>query len=93
MYKSPLEVGQLAQAVTDVATSEFAGTLHVAGRRMSVHDFYQQAMTALGVDTTNLVARALPPDPKLLRDTSLGISKWTELSGTAPKSISETFNS
>ena len=91
MYKSPLGVGQLAQAVIDLAVSDFIGTLHVAGERMSVYDFYQQALTALGVDTTNLVARAMPPDPALLKDTSLNISKWKELSGVAPKSVRKTL--
>ena len=91
MYKSPLGVGQLAQAVTGLAASDFVGTLHIAGERMSVYDFYQQAMTALGVDTTNLVARAMPPDPSLLRDTSLDISRWKKLSGIAPEPVSETL--
>ena len=91
MYKSPLGVGQLAQAIVDLAASDFTGTLHVAGERMSVYDFYQQAMTALGVETTHLKARAMPPDPALLKDTSLNISKWKELSGVAPKSVRKTL--
>ena len=91
MYKSPLGVGQLARAVVDLAVSDFTGTLHVAGERMSVYDFYQQAMTALGVDTTSLVAKAMPPDPQLLKDTSLDVSKWTELFGKTLKSVKETL--
>ena len=92
VYKSPLGVKQLAQAVVDVATSQFTGVLHVAGERMSVYDFYQQAMTTLGMDTSNLLAEAAPLSPTLLKDTSLNVSKWTELFGATPMSVRETLN-
>ena len=92
VYKGPLGVKQLSRAVVDVAASTFTGTLHVAGERMSVYDFYLQAMTTLGVDTNNLLAEAAPFSPKLLKDTSLDISKWTKLLGTTPASIRETLS-
>ena len=92
VYKSPLGVKQLSRAVVDVAASTFTGTLHVAGGRMSVYDFYLQAMTTLGVNTNHLLAEAAPLSPTLLRDTSLDISKWTKLLGATPISVRETLS-
>ena len=92
VYKSPLGVKQLARAVVEVAASPFTGTLHVAGERTSVYDFYLQAMTALGVDADHLLAEAAPLSLTLPKDTSLDISKWTKLLGTTPASIRETLS-
>lgn len=92
MYKSPLGVRQVAEAVTRLSRSDFVGTIHVAGERMSVYDFHSEAMRALGVDTANLVATPMPEDKGMLGDTSDDTSLWQELTGVTPLSVSETLS-
>ena len=92
MYKSPLGVGEVARAVTGLAKSTHTGTLHIAGERMSIYDFYRRAMTALGMDASKLLARAMPDKPEFLRDTSLDSSKAWESLGWRPRSIEEVFS-
>ena len=89
MYKSPLGAEDLARAVTELAKSPHTGTFHVAGERMSVYDFYRRAMTALGMDASKLLARAMPDKPGFLRDTSLDSSEVWESLGWRPRSIEE----
>lgn len=89
MYKSPLCVQQVTEAVATLSLSDYIGTLHVAGERVSVFDFHQQAMYALGVDTARLTRCAMPTTPGFLRDTSLNASLWQTLTGTRPLSVQE----
>src|SRR5581483_10560775 len=42
MIKSPMEVNQVAEAITLLAYSEYIGIVHVAGGAMSVYDFYRE---------------------------------------------------
>lgn len=51
MFKSPMEVSRAADAVVALALSTYVGTVHISGERTSVYKFYQDAMTALGVQT------------------------------------------
>ncbi len=92
MYKSPLGVCQVAEAVATITLSGYVGTLHVAGTRMSVSDFVQQAMKALGVDTSGLFRCSTPTKPGFLRDTSLNSSLWQTIFSTRPLSIQETLS-
>lgn len=95
MYKSPLGVQQVAEAVAWLSRSDFVGTVHVAGARLSVYDFHAEAMRALEVDTANLVAAPMPvntSDNALPRDTSLDTSLWQDLTGTTPLSVTETLS-
>lgn len=87
MYKSPLGVRQVAEAVAWLSRSDFVGTVHVAGPRLSVHKFHTEAMCALGVDTAKLVAAPML-DNALPRDTSL----WQDLTGATPLSVTETLS-
>lgn len=91
MYKSPLGVRQVAEAVTWLSRSDFVGTVHVAGPRLSVHDFHTEAMRALGVDTTKLVTAPML-DNALPRDTSLDTSLWQHLTGVTSLSVHETLS-
>ena len=94
MYKSPLGVQQVAEAVAWLSRSDFVGTVHVAGPRLSVYDFHTEAMRALGVDTVKLAATPMPVATSgtgLPRDTSLDTSWWQELTGTTPLSVTETL--
>jgi dTDP-4-dehydrorhamnose reductase len=91
MYKSPLGVDQVAQAVVDLARLGYVGIVHVAGERMSVYDFHYQAMVALKIDPSNLKGCTMPSDGGFLRDTSLDCSLWLALTQTLPKGIGETL--
>jgi dTDP-4-dehydrorhamnose reductase len=92
MYKSPLGVQQVAKAVATLSLSDYTGTLHVSGERMSVFDFHHQAMHALGVDTAGLTRCAMPTAPGFLRDTSLDSALWQSITGTRPLSVQETVS-
>ncbi|MDQ3459641.1 MAG: sugar nucleotide-binding protein [Deinococcota bacterium] len=91
MFKSPLGVQQVAEAVIHLMFSDYAGTLHVAGERLSVFDFHFQAMKALGVNTKGLQHNTIPEEPEFPRDTSLDASLWQSLTNKVPLSIEETL--
>ena len=91
MFKSPLGVKQVAEAVVDFSASDFTGVVHVAGERMSVFDFYYRAMKTLGVSADSLKREAMPKDAGLTPDTSLATSLWQRLTGMTPLSIEETL--
>lgn len=91
MYKSPLGVRQVAEAVIYLSLSEYIGILHVAGERLNVFDFHYQAMETLGVNTNNLRPCSMPSDGGFLKDTSLCSSHWQQLSGMKPLSVQETL--
>lgn len=75
MYKSPLGVQQVAEAVVKLSQHPVKGTLHVAGPRLSVLEFHKAALAALGYDTRTLVGVPMPADSPFQRDTSLDTSK------------------
>ncbi|MEM9776887.1 MAG: sugar nucleotide-binding protein [Chloroflexota bacterium] len=91
MFKSPLGVEQVAQAVIDVANLDYSGILHVSGKRLSVFDFHFQAMEALGVNVSNMERTQMPKTGEFLPDTSLKSSLWQNLTGANPKSIFATL--
>ena len=91
MYKSPLGVQQLAEAVASLNTSSLTGILHVAGPRMSVLEFHRAGMVALRQDSRKLVGTAMPESADVQRDTSLSASRWRALSGSGGLSVAETL--
>ena len=92
MFKSPLGVEQVAEAVVKLGFSDFTGVVHVAGERVSVFDFYCRAMKTLGVSTDGLQREAMPRDAGLTPDTSLETSLWQRLTGMKPLSIEATLS-
>lgn len=88
-YKCPLSVHEVAAGVVHLARSDYQGAIHLAGLRMSAYAFQQQAMNALGVDTTRLTARPMPTDAGLMRDTSLDSAKWWRMCDAQPLSIKD----
>ena len=92
MFKSPLEVNQAASIILDIASSQFTGTVHVAGPRMSVFDFQRQGAQALGLPVDQLMAEKIPKDAALLRDTSLSVARMAQMTGISPRSVSEALS-
>ena len=92
MFKSPLGVGQVAEGVALLSSSDFTGVVHVAGERVSVFDFYCRAMETLGVSTDVLQREEMPRDAGLTPDTSLETSLWQRLTGMKPLSIEATLS-
>lgn len=92
MYKSPLGVQQVAEAVIRLSFSNYIGVVHVAGKRLSVYDFHYQAMEALGVDTSCLKSCQMPSDEMFSHDTSLRFLLWQELTGMEPMSVKQTLS-
>lgn len=88
MVKSPMEVNQVAQAVTLLTCSTYVGIVHVAGEAMSVYDFYHEAMSSLGIPSDHLYPTPMPTNSQLLRDTSLDITLMKKLTGIEPLSVS-----
>ena len=91
MFKSPMEVGLAAKAVAKLALSNTTGTIHISGARTSVYDFYQGAMSVLGVPTETLHANTLPADTPITRDTSLDATLMTRLTGVRVLSVGKAF--
>lgn len=87
MIKSPMEVNQVAQAITLLANSKYIGIVHVAGSAMSIYDFYRDAMNSLGVPIERLYSAQIPANFPHPRNTSLNISRMRKLTKIEPLSI------
>lgn len=71
MYKSPVEVNQLAEIVCQVYRSNFCGTIHAGGPRMSVLQFHRRGAEAFGAPTDRIEPDEMPSDCPHPEDTSL----------------------
>ena len=89
MYKSPMQVQQVATAIAHLALSDHQGIVHVAGPRMSVYHFYRAAMEALGVPHAQLLPAPIPTEAAVTRDTSLSINLIQQLTGIIPLTVKE----
>jgi dTDP-4-dehydrorhamnose reductase len=89
MHKSPVEVTQLADAIVAISESNFSGTIHIAGDRMSVYEFHRRALGAMGESGGNIRPTRIPPrpPPEFLVDTSLDISLSKRVIGFIPATI------
>jgi dTDP-4-dehydrorhamnose reductase len=86
MYKSPIEVNQLAGIVVKASCTPFLGVLHAGGERVSVYDFFRKSLMAMGESIRHLVPENLPENPpaECLLDTSLDCRLLAETFGYAP---------
>lgn len=93
MYKSPLNYEQAAQAIVELAMSDYVGTVHISGERMSVYEFTRQGMEALGLSTEKLVGAPIPAEKPIdfLTDTSLDNSLMRKLTSIEPLGAKEGF--
>lgn len=93
MYKSPLNYEQAAQAIVELALSDYVGTVHISGKRMSVYEFTRQGMEALDLSTENLVGETMPKEKPIdfLSDTSLDNTLMRKLTSIEPIDIKEGF--
>jgi dTDP-4-dehydrorhamnose reductase len=87
MIKSPMEVNQVAKAITLLAYSKYIGIVHVAGSAMSIYDFYREAMHSLEIPTERLCPAQMPTDFLHPRDTSLNITLMKKLTKIEPLPI------
>ena len=87
MIKSPMEVNQVALAITLLACSKYTGIVHVAGAAMSIYDFYREAMNSLGIPIERLCPAQMPADFPHPRDTSLNINLMKKLTKIEPLPI------
>lgn len=93
MYKSPIDVNQLAEIVAQEAMSQFVGILHAGGERVSVYSFKKQALEALDLSTVNLVETMIPSNYSLemLKDTSLANTLMRKNTGINPCTIEKSY--
>jgi dTDP-4-dehydrorhamnose reductase len=94
MFKSPMDVNQVAEIAADLAKSDFVGVVHVGGPRLSVYDFMVSAIGALRGPTQLLAKCSMPlNDPKheYLRDTSLDVSRMMKLTNSTPQPVGSFF--
>lgn len=91
MYKSPLSYKQVSQTITKLVLSNYIGTVHVCGKRMSVYDFTKEGMEALYLPIENLIGEPMPKEKPIdfLPDTSLDNSLMHELTDIEPSSIKD----
>ncbi|GHO89679.1 sugar nucleotide-binding protein [Dictyobacter formicarum] len=87
MWKSPMEVNQVAEAITLLTCSSYTGIVHVAGPAMSIYDFYRQAMACLKVPYQSLVPITMPADCTYPKNTSLDTRLMKKLTTIQPLSI------
>jgi dTDP-4-dehydrorhamnose reductase len=87
MIKSPMEVNQVAEAITLLAGSKYVGIVHVAGEAMSIYDFYREAMNSLNIPSARLSPAQMPLDLQHPRDTSLDITLMKKLTKIEPLSV------
>lgn len=94
MYKSPIEVNQLAKVIAWASRSSFQGVLHAGGDRISIFDFFRKALTSMGEDTSQLIPECIPPNapPELLVDTSLDCGLLGNLLGEKPIQVEDAFS-
>lgn len=71
VYRSPAHADDVAAAIAELAAADSGGVFHVPGPRLSVYEFHERALSALGVDTDSLEAVAAPEDEPIARDRSL----------------------
>lgn len=71
VYRSPAHADDVAAAVAELASGDWNGVFHVPGPRLSVYEFHDRALSALGVDTSDLEPVAAPEDASVGRDRSL----------------------
>jgi len=83
IYRSPAHADDVAAAVAELAAGDWVGVFHVPGPRLSVYEFHERALSALGVDTTDLEPVSAPEDASVARDRSLAGPRFeTELDAT-----------
>ncbi len=93
MYKSPISYVQAAEIIATIALSDYIGTIHISGNRMSVYEFTKEGMGALGISTKKLFASVMPdPNPAdMLADTSLDNTLMQKLTNIKPLNIKESL--
>lgn len=83
VYRSPAHVDDVAAAVAELAAGDWSGVFHVPGPRLSVYEFHERALSALGVDTSGLEAVSAPEDASVAVDRSLAAPRFeAELDAT-----------
>jgi dTDP-4-dehydrorhamnose reductase len=87
MIKSPMEVNQVAKAITLMTGSQYVGIVHVAGEATSIYDFYREAMNSLNIPSTHLYPVQMPANFPHPRNTSLDISLMKRLTKIEPLPI------
>lgn len=92
LFKSPMEIGEVVEAVCSLAVGGATGTVHVSGPRSSIFDFYLDAMTALGVPADRIQATRLSAGTTVPRDTSLACAHMTALTGIVPRSVRDSLD-
>lgn len=89
MYRSPVEVNRLARVVRRAYESDFVGTLHAGGPRMSVYEFHCRAVAAFGGPADRIERDSMPPDSPHTADTSLDSSLAERELGISPAGVTE----
>lgn len=87
MYKSPIAVSELANAVISLATSDHGGVVHVGGPRISVYQFHCDGMRGLGLSPDGIEPTYIPDDLDVPPDLSLTSNRLQSLVGLDPSTV------
>ncbi|WP_459192180.1 SDR family oxidoreductase [Halosimplex sp. J119] len=87
MYKSPILVTELADAIRALVDGDATGVLHAPAPRVSVYEFHCEAMRALGYEPDLVERDAIPPEMDVAPDTSLSSERFASLVGFEPSAV------
>jgi len=75
MFRSPILVRDLAGAIWKLAAKDFVGTIHIAGERKNIYQFYMELAEKVGIDSKLIrpnfisnVNKNIAPDTSLNTD-------------------------
>lgn len=91
MFRSPIEVNELAEAIRDLISRDVRGIVHAAGPRTSVADFFAAGLTALGYRTDTLKRQRLPNEIQQI-DTSLQVRRLLIETSVIPNNVPDALH-
>ncbi|WP_436927022.1 sugar nucleotide-binding protein [Halosimplex amylolyticum] len=93
MYKSPVLVTELAEAIQALVACDATGVVHAPAPRISVYEFHCEAMRALGYDPDSIERDEIPPEMDVAPDTSLSSERFESLVGFEPSAVAPALRS
>lgn len=80
MYRSPIQVADLAGAIWRLIEKDFNGIIHVAGKRRNIYEFSRELIKEMGMDTNLIKPDSLAgKNLNIAPDTSLNTDLFSKI--------------